>query len=319
MDKQEYKFEIDPEFKNLIPPLGVDEYRQLEQNILADGCQNALCIWHGLLLDGHNRFEICSKHNIPYQVRVLHLRSREDAIAWICKNQLGRRNLSEESRKYLIGKRYEAEKDAAGSHNLNGRNQHSPTEDGTKLLHHPQRKKTNSKTAYRLGTEYHISHTTVNKYGTYAKALDALAEKRANIVPKILAGQVKISHENIVELSTLPEPEVCQLCEQLESSPYGDVTYAEAREHLHGKVKHKANSAPPAHSIKSMPAYDPDSEISSLALTIPSWVSTIKRTEELANLRGASQSAKERLKVQLTGLMETASAMYQAIEEANHG
>ena len=91
MDKQEHKFEIDPEFKNLIPPLGVDEYRQLEQNILADGCQNALCIWHGLLLDGHNRFEICSKHHIPYQVRVLHLKSREDAIAWICKKDVYKR------------------------------------------------------------------------------------------------------------------------------------------------------------------------------------------------------------------------------------
>lgn len=312
MDKHAAKFKIDPEFKHLIPPLGVDEYRQLEQNILAEGCHDALTVWNGVLLDGHNRFEICTKHHIPYEVNTISLSCREEAVAWICKNQLGRRNISEETRKYLIGKRYESEK-IVGTHNHRGANQHAKKKDSSS---HPKKRRTNSKTAYRLGSEYHISHTTVNKYGTYARALDKLNEKGVDIVPKILSGQIKLSHDHVLELSTLPESEVSLVCEQLHTSSNGDISYSEARERLQGKQSHKSA---PTGLVKSMPAYDPDSEISSLALTIPSWISSIRRTRELANLLAATQPAKRKLTEQLTNLCKTATDMIQAIEEANHG
>lgn len=315
MDKSTISFKIDPEFKHLIPPLGVDEYRQLEQNLLAEGCHDALSVWNGLLLDGHNRFEICSKHHIPYEVRTLSFSCREEAIAWICRNQLGRRNISEETRKYLIGKRYESEK-VVGTHNSRGANQHAKKNTEGKATSQPQKKGSNSKTAYRLGDEYHISHTTVNKYGCYARALDKLTNKTGNIVPKILSGQVKISHDHVLELSTLSEPEASLVCEQLGSSSNGDISYSEVRERLRGKQGHKSV---PKGLVKSMPAYDPNSEISSLALTIPSWISSIKRTEERANLMGATQPAKDKLKNQLTELCEAAMDMLQAIEEANNG
>ncbi len=315
MDKNTVSFKIDLEFKHLIPPLGVDEYRQLEQNLLADGCQDALIVWNGLLLDGHNRYEICSKHHIPYEVHTLSFSCREEAIAWICRNQLGRRNISEETRKYLIGKRYESEK-MVGNHNARGANQHIKKESGSPKVSHTQKKGSHSKTAYRLGDEYHISHTTVNKYGTYARALDKLTKKDVNIVPKILSGQVKISHDHVLELSTLPDPEASLVCEQLGTASNGDVSYSEARERLRGKQNHKSV---PKGLVKSMPVYDPDSEISSLALTIPSWISSIKRTQELANLMGATRPAKDKLKDQLTRLCEAAMDMLQAIEEANNG
>ena len=118
------KLKIDPEFKALIPPLSIDERKQLEENIITEGCREAICIWHGIILDGHNRYEICTKHGIPFNIRTINVTSREEAVAWICANQLGRRNISDETRKYLIGKRYEAEKTVL-SNNRYGRNQHS--------------------------------------------------------------------------------------------------------------------------------------------------------------------------------------------------
>lgn len=60
--------------------------------------------WNGYLIDGHNRFEICTRLNIKYKVVNMPFESEEDAISWICSNQLGRRSISEETRKYLIGK-----------------------------------------------------------------------------------------------------------------------------------------------------------------------------------------------------------------------
>lgn len=57
---------IDPQFKNLIPPLQRTEYLQLEENLLADGCRDPLVVWRGTLVDGHNRYEICMRHRIPF-------------------------------------------------------------------------------------------------------------------------------------------------------------------------------------------------------------------------------------------------------------
>ena len=106
---------IDPEFQNQIPPLTDDEYKQLEENILKEGkLLSPLIVWNNTLVDGHNRYAILQKHpEICFSTMPLRFESREEVLAWICKNQLGRRNLSPEQKRYLIGKQYEAEKKAA--------------------------------------------------------------------------------------------------------------------------------------------------------------------------------------------------------------
>lgn len=102
---------VDPEFQGKIPPLTFEELNQLEANILRDGrIINPIIVWEGLIVDGHNRFIIAKKHpEIPYTVHETEFANRYEAIIWICKNQLGRRNLTPEQKKYLIGKQYEAE------------------------------------------------------------------------------------------------------------------------------------------------------------------------------------------------------------------
>jgi N6-adenosine-specific RNA methylase IME4 len=88
--------EIDTEFKALIPPLKPEEKEQLEQSILKEGCRDALVVWNGILLDGHNRIEICEKHGIPYQTKEAEsIQDRTDAKIWIRNNQMGRRNLTD--------------------------------------------------------------------------------------------------------------------------------------------------------------------------------------------------------------------------------
>ena len=84
---------IDPEFKNLIPPLTSEEYGGLEESILAEGCRDSLIAWHGILVDGHNRYEICEKYGLPFTVTETDFESRDAVIEWIIKNQFGRRNL----------------------------------------------------------------------------------------------------------------------------------------------------------------------------------------------------------------------------------
>ena len=106
---------IDPEFQSQIPPLTDDEFKQLKENILKEGkLLSPLIVWNNTLVDGHNRYAILQKHpEIYFSTMPLRFENREEAVAWICRNQLGRRNLSPEQKRYLLGKQYEAEKKAA--------------------------------------------------------------------------------------------------------------------------------------------------------------------------------------------------------------
>ena len=107
---------IDPEFQGKIPPLTFEELNQLEANILRDGrIINPIIVWRGLIVDGHNRYRIAQAHpGIEFRTHEKQFSNRYEALSWICKNQLGRRNLTPQQKKYLIGQRYDAEKKTHG-------------------------------------------------------------------------------------------------------------------------------------------------------------------------------------------------------------
>lgn len=98
------QLKIDPEFQSKIPPLQFEEEQQLEQNIIAEGrLLNPIITWNGCILDGHTRYRILKKHGfIKFEVEEIQPANKYEALAWICKNQLGRRNLSPERKKFLL-------------------------------------------------------------------------------------------------------------------------------------------------------------------------------------------------------------------------
>lgn len=95
------QFQIDEEFKTLIPPLAEEEYKQLEENLIEEGCRDSLVIWKDVIIDGHNRYKICTVNNIPFGIKEIDFENRQEAIEWIIKNQFGRRNLSNFQRSEL--------------------------------------------------------------------------------------------------------------------------------------------------------------------------------------------------------------------------
>lgn len=101
---------IDPEFKSLIPTLTKDERSGLEVSLQAEGCRDALVVWEdkNILVDGHNRHELCTKHGIEYSVIYKAFESREDVVVWICDNQMSRRNISQYARDVLVLQRKDA-------------------------------------------------------------------------------------------------------------------------------------------------------------------------------------------------------------------
>lgn len=300
---------IKKEFKNLIRPLHRQEFLQLEENILRDGCLNPIITWNGFIVDGHNRYEICTKNKIKYDVIEMDFDSDEDVIARICANQLGRRNISDETRKFLIGMQYESEKIINQRKNPIGNNQCTEED----LVEEPHSLRSGHRTAQRIGEENHVSAGTVLKYAQYARALEIIGSKEPEIVPKILSGRYKISHENVIKMAQLSAEELKTLNRHLNRSRNPYFQYNQSRNAL----KNSSSGVPPKPSIKDMPAFDPDADVTELALTVPTWCSSIKRTQNNANLSIISQKAREKLTAVLISLKENVDEMLSLIKEDN--
>ena len=94
MEKKLYELKIDPKISGIAPPLKDCERQLLEEDILQNGCIDPIIIWQGMIIDGHNRYEICHKHGIPFSVVEHEFDSYDDACLWAAVNQLSRRNLT---------------------------------------------------------------------------------------------------------------------------------------------------------------------------------------------------------------------------------
>ena len=93
---------VNEELKAYIDPLTSEEYEALERSLLAEGCRDALVVWGDVLVDGHNRYAICSKHGLPFQtVQNTRFQSMEDVHLWMIDQHLGRRSISDFQRGVL--------------------------------------------------------------------------------------------------------------------------------------------------------------------------------------------------------------------------
>jgi len=93
---------VNEELKAYIDPLTVEEHEALERSLLSEGCRDALVLWGDVLVDGHNRYGICKKHGLPFQmVQNTRFRSIEDVHLWMIDQHLGRRSISDFQRGVL--------------------------------------------------------------------------------------------------------------------------------------------------------------------------------------------------------------------------
>ena len=204
---------IDPEFESRIPPLTDDEFNQLEENILADGVIiNPIIVWDGVIIDGHNRFRIVEKHpHITFTTCEREFDDRHDALAWICKNQLGRRNLTFQQKKYLIGKQFEAEKHRQGTNNQYVQAKSEKCQLGTF--------QNSVDTAERIAKENGIGRRSVFRAEEFAKAVDIADEIEPGIRSEILAGKIKTTEKEVQALTKATPEERPALVEKLRKPP----------------------------------------------------------------------------------------------------
>ena len=93
------EYRIDTELKSIMSELAEDEKDMLEKSLLQDGYKGPpIVVWEDTIIDGHNRYELCRKHNIPFQVQEMQFDSKEEVIQWMIRAQIGRRNLNHAQR-----------------------------------------------------------------------------------------------------------------------------------------------------------------------------------------------------------------------------
>lgn len=318
-EKKVYQLKIDQGFKNLIRPLQRKEYLQLEDDILQDGCREPIVVYDGFIIDGHNRYEICTKHNIPFAITEMAFEGKEEAIAWICAKQLCRRNITDETRKFLIGMQYESEKIVNSRKNILGVNQYSklnPTIPYEGFEINRDRSQTLGYiTAQKIAHENNVSIGSVRKYAMYTRALEVIGKADPAVVPKILSGRYKISHQNVIDLSRMPPDEIRKVGRKIERSQQTFVQYKRTRKEIHDGSAEIEPMIPSGPTVKDMPQFDPDAEITGLTLTIPSWGSSIDRIRTKTDLSIVSTAARSKLTDALNDLLKKIDDMLEAIKE----
>ena len=205
---------IDPEFSAQILPLSFEELQQLEMNMIRDGkLTDPIIVWNKTILDGHNRYNILRKHSfIEYEIKEMEFSSRQEALIWICNHQLGRRNLTPERRKYLIGKRYEAEKQIS----QNRGNQYTSTKKDATDQNDPCQNKSGSHvTRQRIANETGTSEGYVQRAEKYMNGVETADEAAPGAREEILNGKIKAADREICAIAKAPKEQRSEIVAEL--------------------------------------------------------------------------------------------------------
>lgn len=284
---------INPALRLLVLPLTPSEYASLEQEILTVGNQRPVQCWYQYLISDFERVEISQRNNIPFEVNHTNFCTEIEIVAQICERELKNPLLPSDMRRYLIGKLYNAEKIIA-AHRVAGTDRykekrgrelsHAKTAADVRLVHIRE----------RLGSRYHLNPATVTRYATYADGIDIIFQHDVRMASQILNGTVKLPVDVV--------------------RGYAISASATEKSSLSNDFSRSSASTLTGPSVKDMPAFDPDAEINSLTLTIPSWIQSLNRTHSTEKLSLITEGGRTKLKNELRHLISVASKLDSALE-----
>lgn len=253
------ELKIDPEFQSKIPPLTAEEFDQLKENILEAGeVYEPIVIWNGVIIDGHNRWKIIQENpGLIWKTKEMNFPDKWAAFDWMYKNQLGRRNLTEQQRTYMIGKMLEAREHRG--------NQHTACAAGD--FHQQQKTPQEIKagTSLEIAKELGIGEKTVREAKKFAKGIDAIREVSSETADKVLAGEIKPTRTDVASIAKADLQERPRMVEQIEKGekitpvavPDKIVHKPEAKYTGGGTAEYRAKRNEIAEAVAKM--YDPDS------------------------------------------------------------
>lgn len=237
------ELKIDKEFKEKIPPLTDAEFEQLRENILSDGeVYEPIVTWNGVIVDGHNRWRVIQENpEIPFRTKEMDFPDKWAAFEWMYRKQLGRRNLTEQQKSYMIGKMYEARKNTEA---FKG-NQYTLKSGDGQNVQNQTRREIKDGTSGEIGKEFGIDGKTVRRNEQFAKGLDAIADVSKEAADKILKGESRVAKSDVSEMREATSEEVKEFADavnrgELPKKRDGNWATREVRDR-YGKIKEIAH------------------------------------------------------------------------------
>lgn len=298
------------DFRVLAFPIKKPEKEKLEYSVLCNDFKQTIPTWHNRILDCFDYYDICRANNIPFETKPRRFRTKNDATIWVCRNNLANPNITKTYKNYLIGILFEAE-----YKNLQ-RLEIAPGE----------AKKTKSTLSEEIGKEYNIGLKMPLHHVQYARSIKKLIKKCEKLAMMVLSETILISHPALDALTMLDEEGLRNIVDTIEDY---DVTcriqYKPGPSHngapnisIRPESRSRSYVTLPMQSVKNLPKPDPDAEIASLALTIPTWVNSIRRKINATNFDEVSQEAKAKLESELKYLQEEISITIGYLREDDH-
>lgn len=279
------KLKIDPEFRDKIPALTQAEFEQLRENILADGeVYEPIVTWNDTILDGHNRWKIvCENWELlkdKFRTKPMDFSDKWEAFEWMYKKQLGRRNLTDEQKAYMVGKMYEARKKSVGGQigNANAKN------DVDKMSELKSSRETKDGTAGEIGKEIGVDGRTVRRAEKFAKGIDALRQTNAEAAETVLKGNSGATKTEIAELPTMTAQEIQKVAQDILS---GEIKKARPRRTQEDRDRSKLieSIAADMYNPDSVPEFTLDMLLGSIKANAQGFTETLEYIlQERANL-----------------------------------
>ena len=196
---------IDPEFRDIIPPLMDEERQMLEDSIVANGCETPLTVWNNTIVDGHNRYDICQEHGIPFAIMEKEFENRDEALMWMISTQLGRRNLTTYQKGVLALKFEPLLREQAKERQATSTGGNNP-----RLVQNSSQAGEGEKTRQKLANIAGVSHDTIKKVKKLTESADEETKR------KLCHGDVSINkaYTALMQKEHDGETKICERCKR---------------------------------------------------------------------------------------------------------
>ena len=150
---------ITEEFGRLVAGLTVKEKEELQQELGRGSAVRPVAVWKRMVLVDQEYYKVLKKYGIPVPVEERDFGSMDEAVKWVCLQQLKREQLTIEMRRYLIGSLSVAEIALE-------RNRSGGSSGNVRIM-----------VREKLAKDYRVSRSTIYNYEKYAESIDFIRRK----------------------------------------------------------------------------------------------------------------------------------------------
>lgn len=271
------KLNIDPFFRDKIPPLTDDEFNQLRENILNDGeVYEPLIVWDNTIVDGHNRWRIICENwetlKDKFKTKSMEFPDKWSAAEWMCKKQLGRRNLSDDQKAYTIGQAYEMRKNRGNQYTVekSAARQNAGSKSGREVK---------DGTAGVIGKEMNVSARYVDRAGKFAKAVDHADEIVPGFKDAILTGKANTTQQLVRSMNLMTDEEVKDTAEKIlrGEKPPTNNAFRRTKEKIAERAETEAVIAT-MYDPNSVPEYTIEFLVDEIMVNADQYIQTLRNT-----------------------------------------